>query len=70
MEFSSEMTWAINIAIVAVMAGIGWFAGGKLINVNTTAWNNEIGAFVGVVLGLGIAYFANNMMNRYQSRTY
>ena len=63
MEFTSEMQWAVKIAIIAVMAGIGWFAGGSLIPASSTAWNNEIGGAVGVLLGLGIAYFADKMMN-------
>lgn len=67
MELSSETTWAVNIGLVAVMAAVGWFAGGKLIPASYTSWNNEIGVLVGIILGVGIAYFTNSMMSKYQS---
>lgn len=64
------MTWAVNIGIVAVMASIGWFAGGKLIADSTTSWNNEIGVLVGGIIGLGIAYFVNTMLSRAETYSY
>ena len=63
MELSTEMTWAVHIGIVAVMAAVGWFVGGKFIPATTTTWNNEIGAVVGGIIGIGVAYFANTMMS-------
>lgn len=62
MKMSTEMSWAIIIGIVAVMAAIGWFVAGKVIPATTTTWNNEIGGIVGAVIGIGVAYFTKSML--------
>lgn len=62
MEMTKEIMWGICIVIIAVLAMIGWFIGGKYIPKHQIGLNNEVGAVVGGFLGAGIAYFSYQMM--------
>lgn len=61
MEMSTEMMYVIDFAIVAILAVLGWFITPYIKDSPDIMWRGGMAA-VGVLIGLGIAWFFHSNM--------
>lgn len=59
---SNEMKYVLYAAIVAVSAGVGYWAGGKFIPDTITSQSGLLGAAGGVVLGAAASWAIHSYM--------